>query len=364
MGGTDEGDGEAGGGGGAPWDRVLDVVDRWQRRHPPAAFLVGVMKKFGDDRAGQLAALVAYYGFFSLFPLLLVLVTVLGALVHADPDLQRRIVDSALAQFPVLGDDIRENVGNVRGSGVALAAGIVGALWAGLGAMQAAQTAMNELWDVPMRRRPNFLVTRLRSLVMLVVLGGAAVATTVVGAAGATLEGLGPVARVGALGLTTVLNVGIFLVAFRVLTDRPLGWRQLLPGAVVAGVAWAVLQGVGGYYVTRTVRDAGDTYGIFAVVIGLLSWLYLQAQMTILAAEVNVVRDKGLWPRSLTGRDLTPADAVALRDLALVEERRDEEEITVTLDGEVLARPDDESRPDEDVPAGDDIPGPEPAPQR
>jgi hypothetical protein len=175
---------------------------------------------------------------------------------------------------------------------------------------------------------------------------------------------------VAALGLTTVLNVGIFLLAFKVLTDRPLGWRQLLPGAAVAGVAWAVLQGVGGYYVTRTVRGAGNTYGIFAVVIGLLSWLYLQAQMTILAAEVNVVRDKRLWPRSLTGRDLTPADAVALRDLALVEERRDEEEITVTLDGEVLARPDDEprpddeSRPDEDVPAGDDVPGPEPAPQR
>lgn len=333
-----DGDG-ADAGGGAPWDRVLDRVDRWQRRHAPAAFAVGVVKKFGDDRAGQLAALIAYYGFFSLFPLLLVLVSVLGWLLDADPDLQRRVLDSTLAQFPVLGTDIRENVGNVRGSGIALAVGILGALWAGLGAMQAAQTAMNELWDVPLRRRPNFLVSRLRSLVMLVVLGGAALATTVVGAAGAILDGLGPLARVAALGLPAVLNVGIFVLAFKVLTDRPLGWRQLLPGAVVAAAAWALLQGVGGYYVTRTIRGAGDTYGVFAVVIGLLSWLYLQAQATILAAEVNVVRAKGLWPRSLTGRDLTPADGTALRDSALVEERRDEEEITVALDGEVLARP-------------------------
>lgn len=350
-------------GGGAPWDRALDAVDRWQRRHEPAAFVVGVVKKFGDDRAGQLAALVAYYGFFSLFPLLLVLVTILGSLVHADPDLQRRILDSTLAQFPVLGADIRENVGDVRGSGVALTVGVVAAVWAGLGAMQAAQTAMNELWDVPLRRRPNFLVSRLRSLVMLVVLGGAALATTVVAGAGATLDDLGPVARLGALALSAVLDVGIFLLAFKVLTDRPLGWRQLLPGAVVAGVAWVLLQGVGGYYVTRTVRGAGDTYGIFAVVIGLLSWLYLQAQVAILAAEVNVVRDRRLWPRSLTGRHLTGADAVALRDSALVQERRDEQEITVALDGEVLARPDGEDRGGGAAGAAGELPGAEPAPR-
>src|SRR5213080_2209775 len=142
--------------------RVVARVDRFQQRKKPLAFVVAVVKKFGDDQAGNLAALIAYYGFFSLFPLLLVLVTLVGFVLHGNPDLQSKVLGSTLAQFPVIGDQIRSNVGRLDTSGVGLVIGVVGLVWAGMGAMQAAQNAMNTVWNLPKRLRPNFVNARLR----------------------------------------------------------------------------------------------------------------------------------------------------------------------------------------------------------
>jgi YihY family inner membrane protein len=325
--------GEAAGGHGigARWKGLLGAIDRYQRAHPWAGFPYAVVKKFGDDQAGNLAALVAYYGFFSLFPLLLVLVTVLGFLLHSDPHLRDRIVSSALAQFPVIGDQLRGNVGGLSGSGVGLAVGLVGLLWGGLGAMQAMQNAMNGVWNVPMKNRPNFIGTRVRAVLMLGVLGAAIVASTLVAGIGVSGANRPLAIRVVGLVLTVAVDLGLFLLAFRVLTDLDLRWGQLLPGAAVAAVAWAILQIVGGYYVSHQLKGASQTYGMFAVVIGLLSWLYLQAQLTLLAAEVNVVRERRLWPRGLQADDLTDADRRALRHYAEVEERMPEEDVDVDL---------------------------------
>src|SRR5918999_650685 len=118
---------------------LLGRVDRYQRANAWLGFPIAVFKKFGEDRAGQLAALVAYYGFFAMFPLLLVAVTVLGYVLGGDVSAQERVLDSALSQFPVIGDQIRENIGVISGSGAALAVGIGRALWAGLAGLKAAQ---------------------------------------------------------------------------------------------------------------------------------------------------------------------------------------------------------------------------------
>jgi membrane protein len=162
------------------FDRLLDRLDAFQRSRRPIAFAFAVIKKFGDDGGGRLAALVAYYAFLSLFPLLLVLVTVLGFVLDDNPELQKRVVDSALAQFPVVGKELGSNLDRLEGNLVALGVGLAGALWGGLGAMQAAQYAMNAVWDVPLRDRPGFFAKRLRSLIMLGVLGGGILASTIV----------------------------------------------------------------------------------------------------------------------------------------------------------------------------------------
>lgn len=326
-------DGPGGGIGGAIEAR-LRTLDAFQRRHRVLAIPVGVAKKFGDDQAGNLAALVAYYAFFSLFPLLLLLTTILGFVLADDQEAQRSIVATVLDRFPGLGDQLADNIGQFQGSGLAVVVGALFALWGGLGALGAMQNAMNTIWAVPFDARPPFLLERARSLIMLVMLGGGAIATTVVTNLARSMEGLPLVAR-GVVAVATVaLNIGLFLLAFKVLTRHDLSWRTLLPGAVVAGVVFLVLQSVGGWYIDRTLSRATPLYGTFAVVLGLLTWLYVQAQLTMLAAELNVVLARRLYPRSLVGTeldDLTGADERALASYAAIQRRHPNQQVSVTF---------------------------------
>lgn len=311
---------------------LLKRIDRYQRGHPWLAVPIAVAKKFGEDKAGQLAVLVAYYGFFSLFPLLLALVTIAGLVFEGNTGLQERIVGSALAQFPVLGDRIRENVGALGGSGLALAVGVGGALWAGLGGIKAAQNAMDHVWDVPVKRQPSFLVALLRAVLMLATLGLFLALSTFLGGVAAGAEDASVPLQVAGIAASFLLNFAVFWVAFKVLTVAEVTWRDVLPGAAVASVLWSALQALGGYIIGHRLDSASETYGFFAVVIGLLTWLYLGAQVTLLAAEVNVVRKKRLWPRSLDPDDLTEADKRTLRGLAEVEERREDQQVDVSFE--------------------------------
>jgi membrane protein len=317
---------------------LIRRVDRYQRAHGWLGLPVAVFKKFGEDRAGQLAALVAYYGFFSLFPLLLALVTVVGMVLGENPELQGRILDTALAQFPVIGDEIRRNIGALEGTGLALMVGIGGALWSGLAAVKVAQNGMDQVWDVPVKHQPSFPVALLRAVLMLATLGLFLLLSTFLGgvAAGARTEA--DLLQVAGVIGTFVLNFLVFWVAFKVLTVAEVGWGDVFAGALAASVLWSALQALGGYIIGQRLESASETYGFFAVVIALLTWLYLGGQATFLAAEVNVVRVKRLWPRALDPDDLTEADRRALRALAEAEERREEQDVTVRFDEDARTR--------------------------
>ncbi|MFB3738449.1 MAG: YihY/virulence factor BrkB family protein, partial [Candidatus Velamenicoccus archaeovorus] len=247
--------------------RVLAWLDRFQQRYVVLAVPFAVMKKFGDDKAGSLAALVAYYGFFSLFPLLLVLVTVLGIVASGDPSLRERIVNGILSQFPIIGDDIRRSIGTIGGSGLALGIGIAAALWAGLAGVKALEAAMNHIWDVPAVRQRGLPWSTLRALLMLGILGTASVIAAFAGSVGTGPDVPGPL-RVGGVAISLSLNFTVFLLAFKLLTDADVSWRDVLPGAVAAAIAWGILQVVGGYYLSHQLRNASTTYGTFAIVIG------------------------------------------------------------------------------------------------
>jgi YihY family inner membrane protein len=312
-------------------DKPIAKIDNVQRAHRWLAFPFAVFKKFGDDSAGNLAALIAYYGFFSLFPLLLVLTTVLGFILHGHLGAQHAVLHSALTRFPVIGDQMEQHgVGSIAGNGLALGVGIAGTLWAGTGAVKAFENAMDSIWTVPRRKRPNFIFSTLRAFAMLATLG---VGTLL--AAGLSGVGAGAGApwwlKATGIGLSFVVNLAVFLVAFRILTVADVSWRGVLPGAIVAAVAWVILQALGGYYVNHQLKNASQVYGLFATVIGLLTWLYLGAQVTLLAAEVNVVRVQRLWPRSL--RELTPTDKRALEDQAKEEERKPDERVRADFGG-------------------------------
>ena len=314
--------------------RLIAGIDRFQQRHALLGFPLAVRQKFAEDQGGFLAASVTYYAFFSIFPLLLVFVTLLGYALQGDPDLQRRVLDSAFADFPVIGPQLKSNVHSLHGSAVALAVGIGVAVWAGTGVALALENALDHIWGVPIRRRANPLLARLRALVWIAVLGGVTLIGTVLGSASA-IANYATAARAAALVISLAINIVVFLAVFRVLTSHAPSWRDVLPGALVAALAWEALQLAGGYIVDHQVRHASSTYGVFAIVIGLLSWLYLAANVTLLSAEINVVLRRRLWPRSfslITEQPLTPGDEHALRQRAQVEERRSDEDVDVAFE--------------------------------
>ncbi len=273
----------------------LQAIDAFQQRRRRLAFVVAVIKRFSDDRGGQLAALIAYYAFVSLFPLLLVFVTVLGIVLQGDPTLKQSILKSTQGQFPIVGDQLRLH--SLPASGVALAIGLVGSLLGGLAVTNATQDAFNRIWQVPARRRLGFIATRLRGLRLLALFGLLNILSTTaagfVGSnSGGTLEFFGGV--VAAL----LFNLALFGGAFALLTNARVDWRELAPGVLLAAVVWQILQHVGGFYVEHVIKRAGPLSATFGLVLGLLAWLYLGAQVTVFAAEVNVVRARQLWPRS------------------------------------------------------------------
>src|SRR5438067_1568920 len=309
------------------------AFDQWQQRHRSVGFPLAVLQKYSDDQGGYLAATISYYAFFSVFPLLLVFTTVLGFVLGGHGDLYKSLVDSALGQFPVIGRQLHTH--SLNGNALALGLGIAAALWAGMGVFLAAQNAMNHVWGVPYRRRPDFLRQRLRALELLVLLGGGILATTVLAGLGSFGASYGIGWKIGSIALSTVLNVGLFWVAFRLLTSHDVTWRQLRGGAIAAAVAYEILQALGGYYVGHAVKGASQTYGTFALVIGLLSWIYLSAHITLLAAESNVVATRRLWPRSFSlviEQPTTAADREALTQRTKVEERRQDETVEVDFE--------------------------------
>jgi YihY family inner membrane protein len=302
-------------------------LDRMQQSNRVVAPIVGVIKKFGDDRGSSLAVLITYYGFMSLFPLLLLLTTVLGFIGNAR--LEHNVIGTTLAEFPVVGEQIGKQAPRpLTGSPLALAVGIGGLLYGSLGIAQAGQHAMAEVWNVPGAVRPNFPRRLVRCLTFLGVLAVALGVSSVINGL-ATLGARAMVLRAALVLLSVAVNVALMVAIFRVWTPDSVPSRPLVPGAVFAGVGYSILLTVGTVLVQHQLRHAEAVYGQFAFVLGLIAWLSLVAQLIVYCAEWNVVLTKRLWPRSIVQPPLTPADERVLGDVARQEARRPEQQVDV-----------------------------------
>lgn len=280
---------------------IVSRVDCWQQRNIPVAFAIATVYKFAEDRGPYLAALITYYAFVSLFPLLLLLTTVLGVVLADHPGLQHQILHSALRQFPVIGDELGRPRG-LSGGAVGFVVGITGALYGATGAGQAIQFAMDAVWSVPRNIRPNPFRARVRSLLLLSLLGSALIAITMMSALGRASVAFGVFGQAGVTAVALVVNTGIALVGFRVSTARDVAFRKLIPGAVAAAGTWQLVQWFGAIYVSHVVRSASVTRSVFAIVLGLVAFLYLIAVVLVLSGEINAVHARRLYPRAL----LTP----------------------------------------------------------
>ena len=313
--------------------RTARRLDCWQQRYRPTAFVFAVVKKFSDDQADNLVALLAYYAFLCTFPLLLALTTILGLVLRNSPRLQRDLVNSAFAEFPIVGTQIHGQLGVATfGNTFSLTVGLLGAFLGGSGFANALQHTLSSLWAVPRRDRPGFPANYLRTVVLLLLLAvGVAVTAAASAAAGtATARGLGGfAAHLISITVGSVLGFGYFLAACRVAAPAQVPTRSMVPGAAVSALAWQLLLTGGGLIVAHLLRNAQAVAGLFGVVLGLLAWFGLQATVVVYAIEADVVRAKHLWPRSLIPPPLTDADMAYYTDAVRAQAQRPEQRLQI-----------------------------------
>jgi YihY family inner membrane protein len=314
-----------------PVEKAVRRVDAVQRRHKAPAFVVGLIKKYGDDNGGVLVANLAHSGFVSLFPLLLVLVTLLGLVASNNPAVRHQVLDAVAHQVPIIGDQLTGSVQQLRRSSIiGLVAGLVVLTWGATGLAQAGLFTMEQVWNLPGPARPGYVQRLGRAVAFLAVLGFGVVVTTGLTSLGLYGHGPGLLAVAGAV-LVAAANIAMFVLSFRVLTPKGVPTRKLVPGAAAGGLAWTVLQALGTYVVGH-LRDTNAVYGAFATVLVLLGWISLSVAITVYAAELNVVLARRLWPRSIVQPPLTEADRAVLAAQALQNQRRDDQRVHVSYD--------------------------------
>jgi len=260
-------------------------VMKIRRRSAPVDVIVETLDGFRRHLTGRNGAVLAYYGFLTLFPLLMAATTILGFVLEDDPQLQADIVDSALSQIPVLGADL-EPGSTIDGNWWALVFGLGIALWGSMKAFVGLQGALDDIWEIDVDDRANGAVRRMRALVGIAVIGvgqiGAVALAATVSEAGVSLPGQ-ILITLGGL----VLNVVIVGTMYRFLTSKPVTWQVIWPGALFTAALYTVLQFAGTRLVTNTLDDAESVYGTFAATLALLSWLSLHAVISLIGAELN-----------------------------------------------------------------------------
>jgi membrane protein len=290
----------------------VDRVDAFQRAHGGVGFPLAVVYKYFDDQGPYLAAILTYYAFIAIFPLLLLGSSVLGFLLQGNPDLQSELLNSALSQFPIVGTQLGRP-GGLRGSTSGVIAGSLAALYGVLGLGQAAQNMLNVAWAVPRNSRLNPLSSRLHSAGFLVLAGVSVILVAALTTVSTNLGNFGLGAWVTWVGtVVSVIVTAVFMsLMMRYTTSGRPSFKASIPGGLLISVLWHGLQLLGGLYVHRVIGKASDMNGVFALVLGLLALLFIASAMAVLGVEVSVVLSRRLYPRAL----LTPfTDAVELTE--------------------------------------------------
>ena len=314
-------------------ERMVRRVDGWQQRHTVPGFLFAVIRKYGDDEASNLVALLAYFAFLATFPLLLAMSGIFGLILADHPEFERRLTNSALTEFPIIGPQLQSQVGveSLHNYTPALVIGLIGAFWGVRGLANAVQNTLNTVWAVRKVDRPGFPHNYLRSFGLLGLLAVGVVATAAAAALGGAARDLGLAGvpwRALLFVVSAAVYAGLFWAAFRVATARAVPARGMLLGAALSGIAWQTLNSLAEFIVTHSLRHAQSVAGLFGIVLGMLAWFVLQATVTVYAIEADVVRARRLWPRSIVQPPLTDPDQQALRAAAETEIRRPEQRVS------------------------------------
>jgi membrane protein len=299
--------------------RIIAWADRLQRRHSVLGFPYAVVKKYGDDAGGRQAALITYYGFLSVFPLLLLGVAILTRVLADHPDLRQRLLTEIVPK--ALWPTVERSVASLPASTIPFVTGLVGLLLSGTGVVFSAYQTLNHVAAVRHRLRASFVARYVRVFAVLAILLAGALAAGALTVVATALPGQPGVGRAAAVFGSALVVFAVLLFGAKLLLARPAPVRALWPAAVLGAVVITVVLNVGTPLLARLVSKAGPVYGSFATVAGMFALLYLVGQALVYAAEVAAVRYARLWPRALDLNHPTAADARALALLAREQER-------------------------------------------
>jgi membrane protein len=300
-------------------NRIIAWADRVQRRHGFLGFPYAVIKKYGDDDGGREAALITYYGFLSIFPLLLLAVAILSRVLAGNPELRQRLITEIVPS--ALQPTVENSLTSLPTSTVPFIAGLIGLLFSGTGVVFSAYQTLNHVAGVPRRLRAGFASRYVRVFVMLVALLLGALAAGALTVVVTALPAVPEAERTAAVLGSAVVIFAVLLFGARLLLARPAPVRALWPAAVLGAAAVTLALNLGAPLLARLVSKAGAVYGSFATVAGMFALLYLVNQALVYAAEVAAVRYAGLWPRALDVNRPTAADIRAMALLAREQER-------------------------------------------
>lgn len=289
------------------------TVDRYQQKHKHAAIIYAVIKKYGEDSAGNQAALTTYYGFLALFPLLMVATTLTNTLLIGHPQLQTTVLNSITSYFPLLGSGLAHHVHALRKSGVALFVGLLFTLYGARGVTNAFMSSVQHIWHVPEDIRQGFPKSYLKSLLLLIIGGlGFIVAAMLAGLAASAGHSIW--SRILSLAINILILYLLFALLINLSLPKRIPLRDVRVGARFAAIGIVILQLLGGYLLVSELKNLSALYSYFAIPLGLLFWIYLQTQVLFYAIELSSVTAKKLWPRSLDAQSPTSIDKKIMRE--------------------------------------------------
>ncbi|HET6152714.1 MAG TPA: YihY/virulence factor BrkB family protein [Marmoricola sp.] len=319
---------------------IVERADRFQRAHRSIGLPLGVIYKFFDDQGNYLAAIITYYAFVSIFPLLLIASSVLGFLLQGNQQLEHDVLHSALEQFPIVGTQLGKPEG-IRGSTSAIVVGALAAVYGTMGLGQATQNALNTTLAIPRNSRLNPIASRVRSLILILAAGLSVLVLSVLTIVANHTAGFGLDLSTGLRWLLRVVafagTVGVLGAIAMISSSKRQTFREVLPGSVVVASLWQILQGIGGSYVNHVVTKADSLNSTFALVLGLVAFVYAGATVVVLGLEINVVLAERLYPRALLtpftdAVDLTEADRRAYTRYAQAQRHKGFQRVHVDFD--------------------------------
>jgi membrane protein len=302
-------------------------VNHFQARHFIIAFPFAVFRKYADDKASRLSAMLTYYGFISLFPILLLLTAILQMILRGNPDLQQRIIDTIIPEQ--LRATVEQALTNLPSAGIPLAIGIISLLLAGLGGAYAAYAAVTQILAIPYRKWYGFGPRYIRVIATLLLLIFGAIGLGVL----LTVSGREHIPVVGSPAWNFVIALGFLWLllhfSIKLLAPRKVPLSETWVGVTLASISLLLLINLAGRLLALIVEQRTAVYGVFASFIGLLAFAFLMAQAIVISAEISTVWAWRLWPRSVDIMEYFDADVRAMQLLANMEERMPRERVSI-----------------------------------